>query len=295
MKTVVTNNMVAHLWAAQSQSHARNTKNTFWFRDSVIYSYGSHFPIARHVKGQVLMTTRDCSNTTSKHKQIVANAIQHLPTIYCVNPLAETEIDHRKNLAAMRAECLNCLEKASRARTYTQMYLTKAENYTIQHMAYRAMFGLYLDEKLIISEEWKKEAHGRIATQQKIEKERKAIIKKHQEQLQEQLKKDLEKWKHDTSVRRTYYSLPAALRKSIDGNAVDTSHGVQVPLEHAKRVYALAILIKTGVQPPYQHNGHSLHCGSFRIDSIDAKGTLKAGCHTITFSAMKELGDKLGW
>ena len=295
MKTVVTSNMVAHIWASQSQPHARNATNTFWFRGSVIYSYGSHFPIARHVNGHVLMTTRNYSNTTSCHKSTVVNAAYHLPIIYCVNPLAESKIDHRKNLAAIRTACLDCLEKASRARTYTQGHLNKAEDYVIQHAAYRALFGIDLDEVLIISEEWKKDAQGRVAAQQKINEARKAETKKHEEQRQAQLKKDLEEWKVDTSLWRTFYDLPAALRVSADGSLVETSHGAQVPVAHAQRVYAFAILIKTGVQPPYQHNGHSLHCGRFRIDSIDAEGTLKAGCHVITFDAMKELGDQLGW
>jgi hypothetical protein len=295
MKTVVNNNMVAHLWAAQSQPHARNAKNSFWFRDSVIYSYGSHYPIARHVNGHVLMTTRKYSNTTDMHKHIVENAVQHLPTIYCVNPLAESEIDHRKNLAAMHTACLDRLEKASRARLYSQIHLNHAEDYVIQHAAYRTLFGLDLDEVLIISEEWKKEAHGRLAAQKEINAARKAETKKHEEQRQAQLKIDLEEWKVDTSIWRTFYNLPVALRVNTDGSLVETSHGARVPVDHAQKVYAFAILIKTGVQPPYQHNGHSLHCGSFKIDSIDAEGTLKAGCHTITFSAMKELGDQLGW
>lgn len=295
MKTVVTSNMVAHLWAAQTQPHARNSSNTFWFRDSVIYSYGSHFPIARHVNGHVLMTTRDYSVTTSRHKSTVVNAAYHLPMIYCANPTAESEIDHRKNLAAMRTACLACLEKASRARLYSQMHLDNAKDYVKTHAAYRALFGLDLDEVLIISEEWKKEANGRVAAQQKINEARKAETKKHEKQQQAQLKKDLEEWKVDTSIWRTFYNLPVALRVNTDGSLVETSHGAQVPVDHAKRAYAVAILIKTGVQPPYQHNGHSLHCGSFIIDSIDAEGTLKAGCHTITFSAMKELADKLGW
>lgn len=46
---------------------------SFFFRGDTIYSYGQHFPIARHVTGTrgraaVLFTTRDYSKTTSKHK-----------------------------------------------------------------------------------------------------------------------------------------------------------------------------------------------------------------------------------
>ena len=293
MKTVVNNSMVAHLWAAQSQPHARNSANSFWFRDSVIYSYGSHFPIARHVNGQVLMTTQDSSITTCKHKSIVSSAIRHLPIIKCVNPLATAKTEHQNNLSAMREACLTQLEKASRARTYTQMYLSNAEDYVTQHATYRTFFGLDLDEVLVISETWKKEAHGRIAAQDRINKARRAETKKREEQRRAQQEKDLEEWKTDLSTWRTFYSLPVALR--VNGENVQTSHGAEVPITHAKRVYQVAKDIRAGINPPYIANGHTLYCGAFKVQSIDANGTLVAGCHTITFDAMKELGDKLGW
>lgn len=293
MKTVVKNNMVAHLWAAQTQHHARNSANNFWFRDSVIYSCGPYFPIARHVKGQVLITTCNYSNTTRKHKQIVANAVRHLPRIYCVNPLAETTIDHQKNLCAARMACLDSLANAAWARTYTQMHVSNAENYVKEHAAYRALFGLDLDEELIIAEEWKPAAQSRIATQKNIDDAGRATIKKQEEQRQERLKKDLNEWKTDTSTWRTFYNLPVALR--INGETVQTSHGADVPASHARRVYLIAKDIRARINTPYINNGHTLHCGAFKIQSIDAEGTLIAGCHTITYDAMKELGDKLGW
>ena len=293
MKTVVNNNMVAHLWAARTQSHARNAKNNFWFRDSVIYSYGGHFPIAKHINDKVLMTTRDYSNTTCRHKRIVSNAVRHLPIIYCNNPLAATTIEHQNNLSVIREDCLTQLEKASRARTYAQWHLTRAEDCVAQHAAYLTLFSLDLDGVLIISKECKKEAHGRIAAQTEINTRREAEIKKYETQRQEQLKKDLEEWKTDISIWRTFYNLPVALR--LNGEAVQTSHGSKVPLDHARRVYLVAKDIQAGKTPPYVANGHTLHCGAFKIHSIDVTGTLIAGCNTIEFATMKELGDKLGW
>ena len=41
--------MVAHLWAHRAQESAPQRGN-FYFDGDTIYSYGSHFPIARHVK-----------------------------------------------------------------------------------------------------------------------------------------------------------------------------------------------------------------------------------------------------
>ena len=53
--------------------------NNFYFDGDTIYSYGSHFPIARHVETKrgraVLFTTRDYSVTTSGHKWTVLAAL----------------------------------------------------------------------------------------------------------------------------------------------------------------------------------------------------------------------------
>lgn len=48
MKTVFTDiSQVAHLWANQLQESARNSGN-YYFNGDAIYSYGSHFMIAKH-------------------------------------------------------------------------------------------------------------------------------------------------------------------------------------------------------------------------------------------------------
>lgn len=62
-KHVFDTNEVPYLWAHQTQSDARNAQGNLYFRGDTIYSYGEHFPIARHVtnskcKPAVLFTTR---------------------------------------------------------------------------------------------------------------------------------------------------------------------------------------------------------------------------------------------
>lgn len=91
-KTVYPTRQIAHLWAHKTQSEARNQSGNFYFRDDTIYSYGLHFPIARHVKtgmtgGRgmysktrktcVFFTTRGYSTTTAKHLSFVRCAIPH--------------------------------------------------------------------------------------------------------------------------------------------------------------------------------------------------------------------------
>ena len=86
MKLVHSPDMVAHLWAHQSQSEARNgtpRDSNFYFEGATIYSYGSHFPIATHTKDKhgkpvVLFTQAGYSPTTGRHVSTARMAARHL-------------------------------------------------------------------------------------------------------------------------------------------------------------------------------------------------------------------------
>ena len=83
-----------------------------------MYSYGSHFPIARHVETKrgraVLFTTRDYSVTTSGHKWTVLRACQHLTVFHVQHP---TDSDRKAQFAEYRERYLELARKYSRARS----------------------------------------------------------------------------------------------------------------------------------------------------------------------------------
>ncbi len=89
--------------------------------------------------------------------------------------------------------------------------------------------------------------------------------------------------------------VPIALRLANSGEEIETTKGARVPVDHAKRLWGLVQTIQQGKHAPYRHNGHTEHVGQFRVDEIEANGTLHAGCHTIHFEAMAELANTLGW
>ena len=111
--------MVAHLWAHQSQDSARNPCRNFYFDGDTIYSYGSHFPIARHVETKrgraVLFTTRNYSVTTSGHKSTVRCAIPSGVTVFHVEH--PTERDRRKQFSEYRARFVELARKYTRAQS----------------------------------------------------------------------------------------------------------------------------------------------------------------------------------
>lgn len=66
---------IIDLWLEQKQDYASNPEKNFYFKKNTIYSYRDSFPIAKIVKKVILITTKTCSQTTSKHISKVSNAI----------------------------------------------------------------------------------------------------------------------------------------------------------------------------------------------------------------------------
>jgi hypothetical protein len=91
-KHVFDTSEIPHLWAHKVQADARNSQNNLYFENEIIYSYGSHFPIARHInnkqgKPAVLLTTRSYSVTTSGHVSAVRSSIpKNIPVFHVYNP-----------------------------------------------------------------------------------------------------------------------------------------------------------------------------------------------------------------
>lgn len=72
----------------------------------------------------------------------------------------------------------------------------------------------------------------------------------------------------------------AALR--IRGDMLQTSHGAEVPLEHAIRAFRFIKLCRQAGRE-WHANGQQIRVGHFRVDSISAAGDMIAGCHAFTW------------
>jgi hypothetical protein len=72
----------------------------------------------------------------------------------------------------------------------------------------------------------------------------------------------------------------AALR--IKGDMLQTSHGAEVPLEHAIRAFRFIKLCREAGRA-WHANGQQIRVGHFRVDSISPEGNMIAGCHSFTW------------
>jgi hypothetical protein len=83
-----------------------------------------------------------------------------------------------------------------------------------------------------------------------------------------------------------FYDVPAMLR--IIGDEVQTSRGVRFPISHAKRGLAFVRKVRESGQA-YVRNGHTIHLGPYAIDRIEPDGTVKAGCHVVSWKEIQRI------
>jgi len=115
---------LARVWLKQSQDTGRSPGERMYFSGDTIYSYGSHFPIARlfdspNGEPVILFTTRSYSNTTSKHVRVVQRAVHSSSrrVVYCENPLATNSLlQHESCLASFKYELEKFAVKHAKAR-----------------------------------------------------------------------------------------------------------------------------------------------------------------------------------
>jgi len=295
---------IPHLWAHRTQEEARNRQGNLYFTSDTIYSYGSHFPIARHVTNDageraVLFTTATYSVTTSSHCSAVRSAIPlgiavfHVPNV-CHGRYSGSELtadDHAGNLADYAERIEKYVITSARARSsYAKEWNhDRAVRLRDEAFAYRAFVGLPvpkipevpgLDSEALTAIR-KREAKRAAEKAEQTKRERaEAIV--HQQEL-------ITKWRAG-QYSGCLYDVPAMLR--IGGNEVVTSRGARFPVSHAKRALAFVREVHESGQA-YARNGRTIHLGPYALDRIEANGTVKAGCHVVSWQEIERIAPAL--
>ncbi len=291
--------MVAHLWAHQSQESARNGgRDNFFFRGTTIYSYGMHFPIAKHASNKrgesaVLFTTQTYSVTTAKHCSIVRNAIRG-QTVFRVSDPAN--INHAANMEDYAKRIVDAALSAAKARSNKEWRLRQLEALIVEANAYSAFFAqrkrfaLPSDFDLAAAKEMAAEWTRK---QDAARRKRDALRAAELAQRQADALIAVQRWIAGESVQRweLAHAEGTFLRvKPGEPETVETSRGAEFPMAHAKRILPA---VRSGV--PYAHNGHTIHAGAFRIDAIDGDGNVRAGCHYVMRAEIERFAATLGW
>jgi hypothetical protein len=315
---------IPHLWMHQVQASARNAKKSVYFEGATIFSYGSHFPIAKIItrgkRKAVLFNSGSYSPTTSGHQSAVRMAIPEdvpvftLPTVRTWNDYNFLEgsaaVDYYR---AEITEKIAGLAKVHGMHSYTWRVSNVRE--LIREMkTYAKFFKLrtgkvptiprLTDERENKLREYDKQSDARQEKrhaarqarwaarqreweEQRLEREKQDAIER--AELAKTLAERMEQWQNGANVTSRDFPYPL-LR--IQGDEVITSLGARVPVSHACRGLKL-VQACVNASREYVRNGHTVHLGHYPIDRIEVNGTLHAGCHVIPFSEIQRITPQL--
>ena len=310
---------IAHLWAHQLQKHARNSLNNFYFYSESIYSYGSHFEIARIVTPKehknknygtlVLWYDHSYSHTTSKQQNAVRYAIPNHYTRINVDKMpckygTDLDIDYskdKKTLVHNVREHIRSVkllaEKQLRARKYDY---TREINSHIKHAVnltniFKLKSKLKKSEKeLIYSDNPLEILLSEDAIKKIKENKRKAIEAEKRKKAKElaEAKKGIKKWRNYETNHCPYAA--GYLLRIKDKETIETSRNAQVPINKAEKLWKLVQhVVQTGQQ--WKRNGKTFEIGVYSVDLIHSSGNMVVGCHKIEYKEMLNLATKLGW
>lgn len=278
---------VAHVWAHKLLDHARNKTGNFYFHGDTIYSYGCHFPIARHVehKGKkcILFTTRDYSSTTSGHKSEVLRAIP--PGVLVFHVECPTN-GVRKEMLDGYADRITqlCREVAKGREGFRQqcrldslVKLVEEANNFSRFFGLRRKFAAPTDMDEIKAQV-KKEAELLRRRQAAERRKREA---KQAEALESWLQGG-DKWPHDLEFDHLRIRRPSIGESyghdSPAEELVETTRHAYVPLRDVKKIAKL-VLKHVNSGEHWQRNGDQISVGDYRLDAITSDGTVHVGCH----------------
>lgn len=275
------NSTVAHYWANKNQAEASSGGN-FFYENDIIYSYGRHFQIAKHVINEnrdraVLFTQQTYSNTTAQHISIVKQACNHLSVIYCKSP----DSSHDANFAhwlSMAEEIAEKLLKATKPEKYLNA-LNSVKGYAEKYSEFWQLpLPVPLESILDIEnkEQYKSYSENKQTLLQAEEKARKTREKKEHT-------KQLKKWLSG-ETNRLYTRIDRDYLRMNENGEIETTQGVKVGLVQARIFWKL---IKDGKLSV----GDNI--AQYTVDVIG--DNIKIGCHTFPTDYLIKFGEKHLW
>ena len=274
MKKVVSSHDVAHLFNAQTQQTATTPTRNFYFSGKSIYSYGSHFCIAKFVDyNTLLFTERGYSNTTSKHISITASATSNRNKIYCPYP----DRSHEANFDYWITRAENIAQSLLKARKPSK-YISQLD--AVKHGAerYANYFGIEIPARLkSILDVTSKDQYMQHASNV-IEFEKQERLRKEREKAKAHAKQ-LKEWRA-FKVSSIYGRIEYDYLRVTDTD-FETSQRVKIPVNIGLRFYNNIKNVKPGDK-----------LLSYTVQEIT--GTYIAiGCHKITFKEIDNAVSKV--
>jgi len=286
------NEQVAHLWANKSRSAAKGS--SFYFDGDTIYSYGAHFPIARHYKGVVLYTSRTYSVTTAKHKGIVCSAMSHLESFMVDDVTKDPSGADVKGYTERLKLQATILSRSRDPQFHIEnlQRITDEANKFCSTFGFKTRFQMPDEVTLEALREKSKQAQAKKAKQTA---ERNARIEREKvEAITEWIsgKRSMIPY----TVQTVYLRARHAACESINGNEPDgfimeTSRGARVPLADAQRAFRFVMLKR---EKGWRRNGETFPVGEFQLEAVNEQGVI-AGCHRVAWAEIERFAKTQNW
>lgn len=304
-----------HAWAGRHSDDGRNPGQTVFFNGLTIYSYGYHFPMARHVSfNDVLLTYDSYSNTTNRHQSEVWRAVSHKNTIYVHDvddPLGTSGV--AQTIAAAESLLKSAAKRRSKDRAGEDIHSAwqRVENLyeiaampdfktdwaTLPALAKRR---LGATRKLIAACKVDlASAMAKMTEKQKAADKRAKAQKEKVRKAQEgEVTKALNEWllgeRGNQGMHRVRDILGTdGLRLGETGLTVTTTQGLVVPAEDCRRAWPLIQRVYRGEGGVVLTEAQQARFGNFQLSRIEKDGTVVVGCHRFSRWMVEHLAAQL--
>lgn len=279
MKKVFSNSDLAHVYSQQQQTEGRNSNNSYFFRDKTLYSYGHHFAICKFITNDsgdniLLFTERTYSNTTAKQISLARYGTLQHEKIYCGYP----DGTHEQNFNYWKIKAENVATKLLKAKKPIK-YLNELGIIQEKANKYANFFNIGIPEILssLLSIKDKNEflQYNKLQNEfiEREERLKKLKVKK-------AFKESFQKWLNlETSYLYNRINFDF-LR--LNSENVETTQGVKIPIEIAKRIAK-------------KIENNTLNVGDKILNyTVSEVGNyIKIGCHTFNRNYLLKFSSKL--
>lgn len=275
MRKVFQNNYEAiHVFAQRTHPEGCNQSRSVFFEGNKIYSYGYHYLLGEFLDSNtILINDTGYSVSTSKHISILMGATSHYKRYYKT----------RVNLDYIYRHVFNYLKpKLAKAR--------KPQKYTSEIFALWNSLNEYITERKETKTRRLKEYKQLLKFVDSLQDDNaleslREWAKKEKEKERRRVKKVLsEKLKKFYDYKIDYFKVNGLdyLRRSENGQYIETSQGVKIDIDEARRYYSL---LSSGV------NMRGERISNFITKSFN--DLLTIGCHNISKEQINKISKLL--
>jgi hypothetical protein len=290
------NATVAHEWYHNYDECGSGKGSNFYYEGDTIYSYGSHYPLARKVdfdQMTVLFQRDNYSMTTGRHRSLTLQAIRSGADVFYVdNVRADTVAEHRRNHEGMLDVIKETAEPFARARTRKPGIADEVER--LCESANRYLQHFELEGRVVYAEDFLPEGWWEAVREQRDRHD--AAVSAGYEEDRARYERELLDWRAGkrATVSGSWHCPIACRVGTRDGEqVVQTTRGAEFHTRYAAMVWRIISRAKRDGEE-WASNGAPVRLGVYKLDRVLSNGDIVAGCHNVSYEECRNVAVALG-